>query len=830
MFGLMSRCRVKAALGLAASSIALAAAAASPAYAQEQTRQFDIPAQALSSALMEYSRQSDIVVVVPIETVQGKQAPAVQGSLTPSAALDRLLTGSGLEPRRRAEGGLTLVVAGANSPTRLGAADGAASSEEEIIVTAQKREERLMDVPIPVTAVNPDTLSANNLSRLQDYYSRVPGLSFTNDVQGAPILSIRGLATGAGLINPTVAIVVDDVQYGPSTSLGGGSAAPDIDPSELERIEVLRGPQGTLYGANSIGGLIKYVTARPSFDGIHGRVQVSSNSVEGSDSLGFSARGSFNAPMTTDLAVLGTLFYREDAGYIDNPVLDRSDVNSSNAVGGRLSSLWSPSSAFSLRLNAQYQTLHADGTNRLDNRSDDLEQTDLIGTGEADRSYTNVSAITESQLGDISLTTITAFGRAEVNDVVDYNQLPGLGFLRFFTNAYFGIPNNTTGTAVLDDSSSDKFTQEVRANIPLSSNVDWLVGGFYTREHNTYLQSVVSNRLSDGLEVARWMDFDWTVNYQEYAAFTDLTIRFTDRFDLQLGGRATRIVQDYRETDTGPFYDILGLPTTLDVPRVETNDDAFTYLVTPTYHISPDVMAYARFASGYRPGGPNATASPFGLPESFGPDRTQNYEIGLKGSFFDRRLMIDLSLYHIDWSDIQVSFLDPVTEFVYNANASEAQSEGFEGSVEARPWGGFTLTGWVALGNAELTEPFPAGSLVGAEGERLPYSPEVSGGLSLDQEFPLSENFDGVIGVNLNYVGERVGNFLTAAGARQTYPEYTRIDLHAGLQSEAWQLNAFANNVTDERTPLSGGVGSQASYNFTSLQPRTVGLSLTRSF
>ena len=142
---------------------------------------------------------------------------------------------------------------------------------QEVVVTAEKKSERLQDVPVPVTAISADYLVASGYERLQDYFSQVPGLTFTSSTTDLSMVAIRGIITGAveTVNNPSVGIVVDDVPYGSSTAEGGGSMAPEFDPSILQRVEVLRGPQGTLYGASTLGGLIKYVTVDPSTDGVH---------------------------------------------------------------------------------------------------------------------------------------------------------------------------------------------------------------------------------------------------------------------------------------------------------------------------------------------------------------------------------------------------------------------------------------------------------------------------------------------------------------------------------------------------------------------------------
>ena len=172
---------------------------------------------------------------------------------------------------------------------------------EEIIVTAQKRSERIQDVPVPVTSIDANQLVENNQVRFEDYYTSVPGLSFAPNNQNN-YLAIRGIATG-GFSNPTVGIVIDDVPFGGSTALGGGQVMPDIDPGDLARVEVLRGPQGTLYGASSMGGLIKFVTVDPSTDALSGRVQAGVSEVHNAGQAGYNVRGSLNVPINNTLAM-----------------------------------------------------------------------------------------------------------------------------------------------------------------------------------------------------------------------------------------------------------------------------------------------------------------------------------------------------------------------------------------------------------------------------------------------------------------------------------------------------------------------------------------------
>jgi len=309
----------------------------------------------------------------------------------------------------------------------------------------------------------------------------------------------------------------------------------------------------------------------------------------------------------------------------------------------------------------------------------------------------------------------------------------------------------------------------------------------------------------------------------------------TDRFDVQFGGRESTNRQTYHETDFGP-YDLTfyGTPSPYAFPAEESRKSAFTYLVTPRFKVTPDLMLYARLASGYRPGGPNEPTSNRNVPASFGPDKTMNYEIGAKGTALENRLSFDASVYYIDWKDIQVLVYDPNTEITYFTNANRAKSQGVELSVESRPLSGLTLGAWVAWNDAELTKAFPPVDVsftYGVPGDRLPYSSRFSGNFSAEQSFPLSKDWTGLVGVAVSYVGERVGEFAITP-ARDIFPAYTRTDLRGGLKRGSWAVNLFANNITDRRGIVSGGIasGGNSPFAYQYIQPRTVGFSIAKTF
>ncbi len=823
----------------------------------------DIKAQPVREALQAFGEQTGLQVLFRSEgtSVDGMTAPAVSGHLSAGEALERLLANSGLKYEfvnertvriaspsalerpvsmdgdavrsrgfmRLARGNTSLVEAtsaqASEEKTNVNAGSqeqGAGTKVEEIVVTAQKRSERLQDVPIPVTAISADALISNNQVRLQDYYTKIPGLSYTPGLFGQPFLVIRGITSGASAsINPLVGVMVDEVPYGSSTGLGGGGfGVPDIDPSDLTRIEVLRGPQGTLYGANNIGGLVKFVTVDPSTDAVSGRLQAGISSVRNGDEPGYNLRGSINVPLGDTWAVRASGFTRQDPGYIDDPGLGIDGTNRTDVSGGRLSALWRPSQALSLKLSALVQDSKAHGPLYVQPALGDLQQSFALPNLATKNRSEAYSATVTAKLGAVDLTTASGYSFNRAYSENDYTPFIGPAL----NEAQFGAAG--TGTSYVIDKETEKYTQEIRLSAPVGPRMEILFGAFYTRENSFRIEdSILVIDPSTGANLGRWLDSMFPVRFTEYAAFTDLTVRVNDRFDVQIGGRESRGRLTYSgvTTGTGLFADSI-------TPQKTTRDSAFTYLLTPRFKLSPELMAYARFASGYRPGGPNGNALP-GAPSQYAPDKTLNYELGIKGDVLDHVVSLDASVYYIDWKDVQIQLREPVTRFIYYVNAGRAKSQGMEVSVTARPAKGLTITAWGALSEAQLTESFPATSTVrGAAGDRLPFSARFSGNLSIDQQFPLGSRLDGFAGASVSYVGDRKGSFTGGTGVRQELPAYTQLDLNAGVKRDSWTVNVYANNILDKRGVLIGGLGFLYTNAFNYIPPRTLGLSLLRTF
>jgi iron complex outermembrane recepter protein len=688
----------------------------------------------------------------------------------------------------------------------------------EVVVTAQKRSENLQDVPIPVSVVNTTALADNNQTRLRDYFEAVPGFIVTPGVVSSAeqMLTIRGVSSGA-YGNPTVGITVDGIPYGSFH----GEYSPDIDPSDLARVEVLRGPQGTLYGASSMGGLLSYVTIDPSVERLSGHVEAGLDTVYHGAVPGYHTRGSVNIPVTDTFAVRVSAFAHEDAGYIDDPVTGAKGVNELRGVGGRISTLWRMSDAWTLKTSALLQHEIADGTPEVTvvPGLGDLQQNYIAGTGGSEHTFQAYSAILNGKIGGVDLTSATGFNKFSDFTNNDYTFLFGPR-----SKKYFGV----SGAPYIYSLYTRKLTEELRATVPITERLDWMMGFFYSDEHTFHAAYSNAADPVTGQYVGTWNTGTGSFIMQEYAAFTDLTVHVTDKFDVQVGGRESQLHED-----VAPSYNFSpGVPEAI-AASTTSRARVFTYLVTPQYKFSPDFMVYARLASGYRPGSPNsaiASALDPGIPPASDPDKTKNYEVGTKGDVLDHLLSYDVSVYYIDWKHIQISLFSPLARVGYFTNGSSAKSEGAEASLTARPWTGAKLTLWGSYDDAVLTESFPPASPVkGVTGNRLPFSAKSSGSLTFRQEFPLIGSVTGFAGATLSYVGDRLGQFL-ATSARADYPSYTKVDLQAGAHMNDWTLNLYANNVTDKRGVLGGGLGNYPPYAYVYLQPRAVGVSVALNF
>ncbi|MDF2901804.1 MAG: TonB-dependent receptor [Phenylobacterium sp.] len=697
---------------------------------------------------------------------------------------------------------------------------------EEVIVTAQKRAERLIDAPQSVTALSSAELTKLGAKEFVDFAATVPGLQFTTQGPGSSQISLRGVTSGVD-VGPTVGIYVDEVPYGSSSAFTNGPRrALDVGLFDIERVEVLRGPQGTLYGASSMGGVLKYVTRAPILDEFSGAVRAG---VAGGDHSDVSYDGSLvvNAPIVDGIAaVRASAFYSRDGGYTDNVTTGQSHVDQGEVYGGRLDLLARPSEALSLRLTAFAQDVSRDG-----GRYATYTLAGVPVAGELDQAhpleepfsadFRLVSGTVDYDFGGAVLTSITSYQTTKTHATTD-----GSAVYAPLLQMFFGVP--ASAVAVREDSQTRKFAEEVRlaSTAAPGKRLDWLVGAFITREESTLRQ--VADVYGPGLTLLPVNAVTARIpsTYEEYALFGNLTWRFTEKFDVTGGVRIARNEQTVTQSASGLLVS--------EAPGTKSHEDVVTYLANARYQFSDNVTAYGRFATGYRPGGPNylvkdpVTGLP-AAPASFDSDSLDSYELGVKAETPDRRFGVDASVYYIDWSDIQL--LTGVAGVTTYINGGGAEIKGAELSLTARPVQEFVASAAFAYNDGELSDDAPA--LGAQKGERLPNVPRYTATLSADYTW-LDVPLTPTLGLTARYVDDRTASFDGNASLPQyRTPEYTTVDLRAGLSFDRFDAQLYVRNVFDEvgqvsaQTVLSS-LGGPAQV--TILQPRTVGLRLTAPF
>jgi outer membrane receptor protein involved in Fe transport len=717
---------------------------------------------------------------------------------------------------------LTLAAPGHAATAPAGSAQAGAASTDapasggDIIVTAQKRAQRLIDVPQSVSVLSSKLLQETHSDRLDDYFTRVPSASINEAQAGQARIVLRGINTGSTAT--TVATYVDETPYGSATGLAnGGTLTPDLDPTEIDRVEVLRGPQGTLYGANSLGGLVKYVTVAPTTDGVHASAQAGVESVA-HGGTGESERASLNIPVSSDLAVRGSGFYRKDAGYLDDPN-HGSNVNSDKSYGGRISALYHPTDALTLRGSALLENLDSDAPNTIDVDPATLQPTlgryvqSHIVSQPSDIHYRVYNGTGSYDFGPVNLLATSSWGNLRQNEVTD-------------ATALLGTPSSITESVI-----QHRFTQEVRLAGKAPSWLDWTVGGYYTREHDTILQNLGLNDPTTGVAIPAASGLELVTlptSYREIAGFANGTIHFGPKFDLTLGGRYSHIKQESAEFVSGAL-----LPSASSFFG-HSSDNVFTYSVAPSFKPNANLTIYARVAKGYRPGGPNVlppltpTSGPDAVPHQFGPDTTTNYEIGVKSDLFDHMLSLELTGFYIDWRKIQL--LTTVNDFGVNVNGGKARSKGVEFSATLTPIKGLTLGANGAYVDAYLTE--DVAGLGAVSGDHLPYTAKFSGTLSADYERPLTGKLNGTAGVSWRYTGHRESAFDTTYGQHRL-GSFSQVDAHVGVTYDHFRLDAFVRNLTDSRGILDVGTAGSADNGAISaaiIRPRSFGATLGFSY
>jgi iron complex outermembrane recepter protein len=712
------------------------------------------------------------------------------------------------------------------------------TDQNEIIVTAQKRPQVLIDVPQSVTVVTGGTLEQQHATNFQDYLKLIPGLQLSQDTPGEGRLIIRGLNTGG--IASTVSVYVDESPFGSSTGLVNGAVlAADFDTFDLNRIEVLRGPQGTLYGASSLGGVLRFVTNAPSTAGIEARARVGLQDVD-NGGVGALLNAMINVPITSTIAFRASGSYRKDPGFINSIGTSGPDafgniltadiakgINDDRVFGGRASLLFKPSSAATIRLTAIAQNIDSDEPTVIE--ADPVTLRPVHGLVESqfvpqfsNLHYRLYNATGTFDLGFANLTTSTSYSKQDQrlrNDLTF--ALSGLIALFIGPNEFIE-PQETNLT---------KFTEEVRL-AGQTHFADWLVGGYYSHEKGFIQQDLTAVEPGTltpidvipvfGIPLAH---LELPSKYKEIAAFADATVHLTQQFDLQFGGRYSKNDQSSRQTVVSA---LLGSSDDFG----SSSEHVFTYSVAPKYKLNQNTTIYARVAKGFRPGGPNAIApdAPADL-RTFHSDSAVSWEAGVKAQTPDHLFSVDAAAFHINWRNIQLftTFVVNNVPFTVNSNGPSAKSDGVELTATARPLPGLDLSLNGAYTNARLTGDTPA-DVGGLKGDQLPFTPKLSFAMNADYHWQLSSGVRARVGGSYRHLSGQKSDFQAGTSQLNIRP-YGVFDLNAGLDFGRFNLDAYVKNlgnshgitsVVGTATPIfpNGAIGTGI------IRPRTIGLSL----
>jgi iron complex outermembrane recepter protein len=825
---------------LCISAIVLTAGFAASGEAIAQARSFNIPSGPLAHALQNFARASHRQIIFSNEIVRGRVSRSLVGAYSDEAALAKLLEGTGLTVRISKSGAIMINDAKSGETARPASMIANSGVDEgqspDIIVTANKRNERQRDIAGSVDVVTTNLMNETSANQLSDYADFIPGLTLqTSGAPGRSLVAIRGLTTGPNQTGASVGTYIDDVPFGSSTAFAeGGRQTPDIDPSQIQQIEILKGPQGTLYGASSLGGVIKYDTVPPSLTTASAGLSEELNGVQGGG-LGYTLRARGNVPILEEkigISVGG--FYRKDPGFTNTTDLAgnvHKNVNENVIYGFNGAILLKPTERLTIRLNGLYARSLADGYNEVMVNSVTMKPQYGKYTAfvrypqESYIQYDLLSATVSYDLGGATLTSSTGYSNLRDRITVDYKD--------------FGTALGLPATNKFDGNNQDH-TRKVSEELRLASNpgqrLDWIIGGFFTHERSVALQHIFAYDNNEALLPSPDFNlYDQTVvvTYTEFAGFGDLTYHASPNLDATIGVRYSKNHQEFDRERSG----LIVLPATplkmLVYPHVKSTDDNITYLFAARWRFAPDNLLYVRAASGYRPGGPISlpptAVVPAGYPTAFKPDTVWNYEIGYRTDLLDKKLSIDATAFYIDWKNIQsLVFFSPF--FVYGTGGN-AVSKGFELQANYKPSPRLSLNGTVGYTDAHMTKVAPSFTAAVA-GERLPYVPRWKASLLGSYTFPLGNDWQGVIGGNVRYMSSRVTDF-SQSGDNLKFAGYVQEDFNLSAKRDGFEVQFFIKNVSNKfgyTSVVNYVLGNPGEPGLSIIQPRTFGLKLTQAF
>lgn len=697
----------------------------------------------------------------------------------------------------------------------------ASAGDNAILVTAQRREERLQDVPLSISVVSAEALDARGFTNPSQLPLLVPSLQLTNfqAAPGATNFSIRGIGTASfsHLIEPSVATVIDGVVMGrPEMGV--------MDFSDVERVEVLNGPQGMLFGKNASAGLVQIITSRPVLGETSAKGEISWGNIEAASNVSsWRLNNTANVPLGEALAARASVYLSDDGSLIGNTNPDGFHDFGRTQYGGRAKVLFDDGSGFSLYLSGDYAKSEGMGTGVYTGRVDapggafaDLDEAydivaspdNLFQSSDAPTDLTfkaggiQAEASYEFQNG-ASITNIAAWRAYDSQHTIDFDLRP------------IDISNVSAA-----DFRLRQFTNELRIASPGGAPVEYQAGLFYYHATGGRRDLTLGELGFDAPpeDYDHWLGFrgqnDLTTN--SYAAYGQLTFHATPALSLTAGGRLTRDELHFvaEHDNDGILIGIQGEPGTQSYDASQSNTD-FSWRFSALYEFSPRLNGYVTVSRGYK--GPGYNLSWSGVPggASVGSETSMNYEAGLKGSI-SRNVRFDISAYWETFEDFQVqSFRDtdiPGVGTFLIQNAGSLRARGIEANFSALAGAGLTFSGGVAFNDAVYTDfvgaPCYPGQTAGqgcvagsvnASGNRLVNAPKWSGNFAVDLDTPVSDS--------LRFVGHgdiaaRSGVNFSPNGNPNTIQDGYAVfnaSLGIGAAERTWSISVFCRNCTDKR-------------------------------
>lgn len=744
-------------------------------------------------------------------------------------------------------------------------ADADALALEEVIVTATRRDERLLDIPQAVSALREAVLRDGGFDSLSDFAGQVPSLNFTERGPGKTSINIRGVSADPGTASvSTVGIYVDDT---PITNDTQDSQA-YVSTFDMQQVEVLRGPQGTLYGEGAMGGVIRYISNKPSTNGVSGQLDLSAASIRGGDE-DYAVQAALNIPLADQLALRAVGFLRREGGYIDNPVIGEDNFNSADISGGRISLRYTPTERLALTAMAMINRIDVDGDNITRGGGENEFLAEVLNPRSDD--YDLYSLTLNYDFDAFQLTSVSSYSERDASLFTVDSDIAIAGFVAPFQAIFSDDPVNSSIFQQIEHNES--FSQEIRLVSNTDGRLDWTAGVWYrdadftdqfsrlTTPAPTYggagdisfllglppgSIAIGPNPLGGELGSIIPGNFSTdrnTASFENIAAFGELSIDLGERFEVLLGGRWFEEKRSqFSPVGTGGQNDISdviatlsGRPTAVPTDQ-EFTISTFTPKLTASYRpAGDDTLLYFTYATGVRSGGRNDTSvvglTPRGreCQEFYNEDKTANFELGAKSSLLGGRVSLQGAAFYTDWKDLQVLFFDALTFNSCVDNAASAHTAGLEVELAAQLTDRLSVSLGGTYIEAELDEDIPGGdsaTAVIAKGTDLPNVADYKIGAALRYERPAFANWNAVFAANFNAVGKSVAALEPGVRGNLEQPAYQILNARIGLESDRASAFLTMDNVTDEYAVLADDTFGGIHRN----KPRTIGLKLHMEF